>query len=72
MAGMIGSDRADGAGVTGAAGSDAAAVLVRERLEVHRLVGVHFLAEAKQMEGGVRANFVLHTFGRVCVCENVC
>lgn len=67
MAGMIGSDRANGAGMSGAAGYDAAAILVRERLEVHRLVGVHFLTEAEQMEGGVRADFVFHAFCGECM-----
>lgn len=38
------------------------AVLVRERLEVHRLGGVHLLAEAQQVEGRVRADLVLHAF----------
>lgn len=35
-------------------------VLMGERLEVHRFGGVHFFAEAKQMESGVRADFVFH------------
>lgn len=35
-------------------------VLVREGLEVDGLSGVHFLAEAQQMEGGVGTDLVLH------------
>lgn len=36
------------------------AVLVGEGLEVHGLVGVHFFPEAEQVEGGVRADLILH------------
>lgn len=39
------------------------AVLVRERLEVHRLGGIHLFAESKQVERRVRADFVLHACG---------
>lgn len=33
---------------------------MRESLELHSLARIHFLAEAKQMERGVRADFILH------------
>lgn len=33
---------------------------VREGLELHRLAGVHLLAESKKMEGGVGADLVFH------------
>ena len=33
---------------------------VREGLELHSLAGVHFLAESKKVEGGVRADLILH------------
>lgn len=34
---------------------------VGERLELHRLRRVHFFSEAKQVEGRVRADLVIHT-----------
>lgn len=34
---------------------------VRESLELHSLAGVHFFAESKEMEGGIRADLILHT-----------
>lgn len=33
---------------------------VREGLELHSLAGVHFFAESKKVEGGVRADLILH------------
>lgn len=33
---------------------------VREGLKLHSLAGVHFLAESKKVEGGVRADLILH------------
>lgn len=56
---MVRSYWSHGAGMSRTDGATVA-ILVRERLEVHCLAGVHFLAETEQMEGCVGADFIFH------------
>lgn len=42
-------------------GTHRAGMWVWERLEIHRLSGVHFFTETQQMESSIRANFIIHT-----------
>lgn len=62
VTGMVWSDRSHCSGMAGST----VAILMRERLEIHGFCRIHFFAKTKQMESGIRANFVFHALLRVC------